>query len=188
MEGWRRPALSNINHEVTTMQWTHDLHGTTGDSARRGVASAGGAWCTRARAARRDAALLCHDALHGLALRALPRRRKVRARRGHLQGPRAHTCFFGRSKPASGALGAAKNKRGSYNLLKPNYSSFKLGGIQIRGKNAATFQLIYMLIILCVNFVKIFWHIFTSILWFGFLILKWFIDFLIGFFKGFKGV
>ena len=87
----------------------------------------------------------------------------------------------------TGVSTSLKNKRGSYNLLKPNYSSFKLGGIQVRGKNAATFQLIYMLIILCVNFVKIFWHIFTSILWFGFLILKWFIDFLIGFFKGFKG-
>ena len=87
----------------------------------------------------------------------------------------------------NGVSTSLKNKRGSYNLLKPNYSSFKLGGIQVRGKNAATFQLIYMLIILCVNFVKIFWHIFTSILWFGFLILKWFIDFLIGFFKGFKG-
>ena len=87
----------------------------------------------------------------------------------------------------TGVSTSLKNKRGSYNLLKPNYSSFRLGGIQIRGKNAATFQLIYMLIILCVNFVKIFWHIFTSILWFGFLILKWFIDFLIGFFKGFKG-
>ena len=27
-----------------------------------------------------------------------------------------------------------KNKRGSYNVMKPNYSSFKLGGVQVRGK------------------------------------------------------
>ena len=78
-----------------------------------------------------------------------------------------------------------KNKRGSYNILKPNYSSFKLGGVQVRGKNAATFQMIYMLVILLV---KLFWHIFISILWFLFLTLKWIIDFKIGFFKGFKSV
>ena len=77
-----------------------------------------------------------------------------------------------------------KNKRGSYNIFEPNYSSFKLGGVQVRGKNAATFQMIYMLIILFVNFIKVFWHIFISILWFLFLTLKWIVDFTIGFFKG----
>jgi len=81
-----------------------------------------------------------------------------------------------------------KNKRGSYNILKPNYSSFKLGGVQIRGKNAATFQMIYMLIILFVNFFKVFWHIFISILWFCFLLMKWIVDFTSGFFKGFRKV
>ena len=81
-----------------------------------------------------------------------------------------------------------KNKRGSYNILKPNYSSFKLGGVQVRGKNAATFQMIYMLVILFVNFIKLFWHIFTSILWFGFLTLKWVVDFITGFFKGYREV
>jgi hypothetical protein len=81
-----------------------------------------------------------------------------------------------------------KNKRGSYNILKPNYSSFKLGGVQLRGKNAATFQMIYMLVILFVNFIKFFWLLSISILWFGFLSLKWLIDFTIGFFKGFKSV
>ena len=41
-----------------------------------------------------------------------------------------------------------------------------------------------MLVILFVNFIKVFWHIFISILWFGFLTLKWIVDFTIGFFKG----
>ena len=81
-----------------------------------------------------------------------------------------------------------KNERGSYNIFKPNYSSFKLGGVQLRGKNAATFQLIYMLVILFVNLFKLFWHIFTSILWFLFLSIKWVVDFITGFFKGFKEV
>jgi hypothetical protein len=86
----------------------------------------------------------------------------------------------------SGFSTAIQNKRGSYNLFKPNYSSFKLGGIQVRGKNAATFQLLYMLVILCVNTIKFFLRIAISIFWFGFLILKWLVDFSIGFFKGFK--
>jgi hypothetical protein len=86
----------------------------------------------------------------------------------------------------SGFSTAIQNKRGAYNLFKPNYSSFKLGGIQVRGKNAATLQLLYMLVILCVNSIKIFWHIAISIFWFVFLILKWWVDFSIGFFKGFK--
>ena len=63
-----------------------------------------------------------------------------------------------------------------------------MGGVQVRGKNAATFQLIYMLVILVVNFIKFFWLLSISILWFGFLSLKWLIDFTIGFFKGFKSV
>jgi hypothetical protein len=86
----------------------------------------------------------------------------------------------------TGISSSIKNKRGSYNFFKPNYSSFKLGGIQVRGKNAATLQLLYMLVILCVNCIKIFWHIAISIFWFGFLLLKWLVDFSIGFFKGFK--
>ena len=77
-----------------------------------------------------------------------------------------------------------KNKPGSYNILKPNYSSFKLGGIQVRGKNAATFQMIYMIIILGVNFIKFFWYNTISILWFGFLLMKWIADLITGSIKG----
>ena len=79
-----------------------------------------------------------------------------------------------------------KNKRGSYNILKPNYSSFKLGGVQVRGKNAATFQMIYIIIILFVNFIKFFWYATISILWIGVLSMKWIVDFTSGFFKGFR--
>ena len=86
----------------------------------------------------------------------------------------------------SGVSTSIKNKRGSYNIFKPNYSSFKLGGIQVRGKNAAAFQLIYMLLILLINSIKVLWHLTVSVLWFGFLILKWLIDFSIGFIKVFK--
>lgn len=85
-----------------------------------------------------------------------------------------------------GFSSSIQNKRGSYNFLKPNYSSFKMAGIQIRGKNAATFQIIYMMIVLFVNLVKLFWHISVTFLWFTYLSIKWFIDFTIGFVKGFR--
>ena len=79
-----------------------------------------------------------------------------------------------------------KNKRGAYNLFKPNYSSFKLAGVQVRGKNAATFQMIYMVLILITNSIKVLWHLSISFLWLGFLAVKWLVDFSIGFVKGFK--
>ena len=88
----------------------------------------------------------------------------------------------------NGVSTSLKNKRGSYNIFKPNYSSFKLGGVQVRGKNAATFQMIYMLVILFVNFIKFFWYTSISILWFGFLSIKWIVDFITGFFKGYREV
>ena len=88
----------------------------------------------------------------------------------------------------NGVSTSLKNKRGSYNIFKPNYSSFKLGGVLLREKNAAAFQMIYMLVILFVNFIKVFWHIFISILWFVFLTIKWIVDFTIGFFKGFREI
>ncbi|WP_028872935.1 hypothetical protein [Psychroserpens burtonensis] len=81
---------------------------------------------------------------------------------------------------------SVKNKRGSYNLMKPNYSSFKLGGIQVRGKNAAVLQLLFLALHLIVNIFKFLWHVSITLLWFIFLSLKWFVDFLIGFYKGTK--
>ena len=99
---------------------------------------------------------------------------------------RYHSGPFNFNISKTGVSSSIKNKRGTYNFLKPNYSSFKLVGIQVRGKNAATFQLIYMVLILITNSIKVLWHLTVSVLWFGFLILKWLIDFSIGFIKGFK--
>jgi hypothetical protein len=85
-----------------------------------------------------------------------------------------------------GVSTSIKNKRGSYNIMKPNYSSFKVGGVQVRGKNAATLQLIFLATSLLVNIFKFLWYISINILWFLFLSLKWIVDFLIGFYKGYK--
>jgi hypothetical protein len=86
----------------------------------------------------------------------------------------------------SGVSTSIKNKRGSYNLFKPNYSSFKMAGVQLRGKNAAILQIVFMLFQLTINLVKLLWYITVNVFWFIFLILKWFVDFFKGFYKGFK--
>jgi hypothetical protein len=86
----------------------------------------------------------------------------------------------------SGVSTSIKNKRGSYNLFKPNYSSFKIGGVQVRGKNAATLQLIFMLSQLVFGLLQLVWHLTVNLLWLVVLAIKWFIDFVVGFYKGFQ--
>jgi hypothetical protein len=86
----------------------------------------------------------------------------------------------------TGVSTSIKNKRGSYNIIKPNYSSFKLAGVQVRGKNAATLQLLFIAFTLVKNVIKLLWHIMINILWMAFLMLKWVVDFIIGFYKGSK--
>lgn len=55
----------------------------------------------------------------------------------------------------NGVSTSLKHKRGTYNLFKPNYSSFNLGGIQVRGKNAAIYNIIYLLLIIVFNTLKL---------------------------------
>jgi hypothetical protein len=86
----------------------------------------------------------------------------------------------------TGLSTSIKNKRGSYNIIKPNYSSFKFAGVQVRGKNAATLQLFFMAFTLVINVIKLLWHIMISLLWMTFLTLRWMVDFIIGFYKGYK--
>ena len=59
---------------------------------------------------------------------------------------RSGPLAFNMSK--TGVSASIKNQAGSFNVVKPRYSSFKFGGVQIRGKNAATAQLIFMSIML----------------------------------------
>lgn len=47
------------------------------------------------------------------------------------------------------------NKAGSFNLSNPNRSSFKAGGIQLRGKKAAQLQLVYLAILAVVGLMRI---------------------------------
>jgi hypothetical protein len=86
----------------------------------------------------------------------------------------------------SGVSTSIKNNRGSYNLFKPNYSSFKMGGVQVRGKNAATLQIVFMVFKLIASLIQLFWHILVNVSWLILLVIRWFIDFIKGFYKGYK--
>ena len=55
---------------------------------------------------------------------------------------RAGPLGFNLSK--TGASASVKNGAGTFNFLKPQYSSFKFAGVQLRGKKAAQLQMIYV--------------------------------------------
>lgn len=55
---------------------------------------------------------------------------------------RAGPLGFNLSK--TGVSASVKNGAGTFNFLKPQYSSFKLAGVQVRGKKAAQLQLIFI--------------------------------------------
>lgn len=55
-----------------------------------------------------------------------------------------------------GVSTSLKHKRGTYNFFKPKYSSFKVAGVQVRGKNAVILSVIYLLLSLFINSIKFF--------------------------------
>ena len=54
---------------------------------------------------------------------------------------------FGFNLSKTGVSGSLKNGVGSFNVVQPRYSSFKMGGVHLRGKKAANLQLVYMVVI-----------------------------------------
>ena len=84
----------------------------------------------------------------------------------------------------SGVSASMKNKAGTFNFLKPQYSSFKLGGIQLRGKNAAQIQLIYTSIMATVFLAVFGVRLLVFMAWMLWLLFAFIIDFLVGFFGG----
>lgn len=97
---------------------------------------------------------------------------------------RAGPLGFNLSK--TGVSASVKNEAGTFNFLKPQYSSFKFGGIQIRGKKAAQLQLVYMIIMAAV-FVMIFGaRLFAFVLWLLTLPIIFVWDFAVGFIRGMR--
>lgn len=84
----------------------------------------------------------------------------------------------------TGVSASVKNKAGTFNFLKPQYSSFKLGGIQLRGRRAAELQMIYMLIMAAVFAVIFGAKLIIFVLWLLALPILFIWDLVVGFLRG----
>jgi hypothetical protein len=95
---------------------------------------------------------------------------------------RAGPLGFNLSK--TGVSASLKNKAGTFNFLKPQYSSFKFAGVQLRGKKAAQLQLIYMLIMAAAVLAVFGARLLVFALWLAALPFLFLWDLLVGFVKG----
>ena len=95
---------------------------------------------------------------------------------------RAGPLGFNLSK--TGVSASVKNKAGTFNFLKPQYSSFKFAGVQLRGKKAAQLQVIYMLITAAVVLLALMARAGIYLLWLLALPILFVWDLLVGFVQG----
>lgn len=84
----------------------------------------------------------------------------------------------------TGVSASVKNRAGTFNFIKPQYSSFKIAGVQLRGKKAAQIQLVYMSIMAAVFLAVFGVRILVFFAWMLWLPFAFVIDFLVGFFRG----
>ena len=97
---------------------------------------------------------------------------------------RAGPLGFNLSK--TGVSASVKNKAGTFNFLKPQYSSFKFAGVQLRGKKAAQLQIIYMLIMAAVFAVVFGVRLLLFLLWLFALPVLFIWDMTVGFVQGLR--
>ena len=95
---------------------------------------------------------------------------------------RAGPLGFNLSK--TGVSASVKNKAGTFNFLKPQYSSFKFAGVQLRGKKAAQLQAIYMLVTAAVVLLAFMARAAIYLLWLLALPILFVRDLLVGFVQG----
>lgn len=87
----------------------------------------------------------------------------------------------------AGVSGSVKNRAGTFNFIKHQYSSFKLAGVQLRGKKAAQIQLIYMSIMAAVFLAVFGVRILVFLVWMLWLPFAFVLDFFVGFVRGVTG-
>ena len=95
---------------------------------------------------------------------------------------RAGPLGFNMSK--TGVSASVKNRAGTFNFLKPQYSSFKFAGVQLRGKKAAQLQVIYLLITAAVVLLAFMARAAIYLLWLSALPVLFVWDLLVGFVQG----
>lgn len=87
----------------------------------------------------------------------------------------------------TGVSASVKNQAGTFNFIKPQYSSFKIAGVQMRGKKAAQLQLFYMAIMSVIFMVIFGFKLAIFLLWILWLMVIFMIDFMVGFVRGVTG-
>ena len=95
---------------------------------------------------------------------------------------RAGPLGFNLSK--TGVSASVKNKAGTFNFLKPQYSSFKFAGVQLRGKKAAQLQIMYMLFMAAVFAVLFGVKLLVFLLWLLAFPVLFIWDMAVGFVRG----
>lgn len=87
----------------------------------------------------------------------------------------------------TGVSASVRNRAGTFNFIKPQYSSFKIAGVQLRGKKAAQIQLIYMSIMAAVFLAVFGVRLLVFLAWMLWLPFAFVIDFVPGFIRGVSG-
>lgn len=87
----------------------------------------------------------------------------------------------------TGVSASVKNQAGTFNFIKPQYSSFKIAGVQMRGKKAAQLQLLYMSVMAAVFLTVFGVRLIVFVAWILWLPVIFMIDFMVGFVRGVTG-
>tara|TARA_B100000795_G_scaffold240718_1_gene203047 strand:- start:621 stop:1181 length:561 start_codon:yes stop_codon:yes gene_type:complete len=80
----------------------------------------------------------------------------------------------------SGFSASYKNRMGTFNFLKPKYSSFKFAGIQYRGKAAMSMQILYgyysFFLLIIKSLIACLWYLIPLVLFLKDLVVEFFIE------------
>ena len=87
----------------------------------------------------------------------------------------------------TGVSASFRNSAGAFNFLKPQYSSFKLAGVHIRGRKAAQFQFIYMIFIASAFIINVAVRFIIFFIWLIYLLLLFVGGLVTGFIRGARG-
>jgi len=80
----------------------------------------------------------------------------------------------------TGMSASIKNEAGTFNFIKPQYSSFKFAGIQVRGRKAAEMQAIFIAISTAITGVVLAVKLAIYVTWLAYLVLSFLWDFFYG--------
>lgn len=84
----------------------------------------------------------------------------------------------------SGGSASLRTQTGTLNFIKPQYSSFKLAGVQVRGRKAAYAQIVMMLLIVTAWIAALALRLTLFLSWMIYLLTCFAFDFIKGFARG----